>query len=295
MRRFIKRLFHPQALTAYLFLLPNLIGFLIFIAVPGVMAVLLGFTKWDGYNPIKWVGLKNYSFMLTDENFRIALINTLLYTFGSCFLVTAVAIGLSLLVNQKWRGISIFRAAFFFPHIASFIAVAVVWQAIFHPTMGPINMFLKNFTDSPPGWLVSSDWALVSLIIVSVWKMSGYYMILFLAGLQGIPAELYEAAKIDGAGAIHRFWKVTLPMLAPVTFLVMITCIISLFKSFDLVYVMTEGGPGRATTVLVYDIFSQAFRNSNFGYASAEAMVLFAIVMIITLIQFKGEKKWVNY
>ncbi|TYP73173.1 carbohydrate ABC transporter permease [Paenibacillus methanolicus] len=291
----MKRAFHPQARTAYLFLLPNVAGFLLFIAAPAVMAVLLGFTDWDGFNPIRWVGLDNYKRLLTDESFHISLVNTLTYTALSCLLVICASIALALLVNRKTRGITVFRAAYFFPHIASFIAVAVIWQAIFHPTQGPINMFLKLFTDSPPMWLASSDWAMTSLIIVTVWKMAGYYMVLFLAGLQGIPEELYEAAKIDGAGVVRRFWRVTLPLLSPVTFLVVITCIINLFKSFDLIYVMTAGGPGRATSVLVYDIYKQAFAFNKFGYASAEAIVLLAIVLLITFVQYRGEKKWVNY
>ncbi|PYE49036.1 multiple sugar transport system permease protein [Paenibacillus barcinonensis] len=290
-----QRMMHPQARTAYLFLLPNLLGFLLFIAIPSVMALGLGFTEWDGYNPVKWNGLDNYLRLVRDENFRIALQNTLLYTFGSCLLVIIASLSLALLVNQKMKGMSLYRAAFFFPHIASFIAVAVVWQAIFNPTLGPLNMFLGKFMEQPPGWLVSSNWALLSIILVSAWKMAGYYMLLFLAGLQGISKELYEAANIDGANILQRFRNITLPMLSPVTFFVIITCIINLFKSFDLVYVMTGGGPGRSTKLLVYDIFVQSFRNSAFGYASAEAIVLFLIVLAITYVQFKGEKRWVNY
>ncbi|WP_238655105.1 carbohydrate ABC transporter permease [Paenibacillus piscarius] len=290
-----RRMMHPQARTAYLFLLPNLLGFLLFIGIPSVMALGLGFTEWDGYNALKWNGLDNYVRLLRDDNFRIALQNTLVYTFGACLLVIIASLSLALLVNRKLKGISLYRAAFFFPHIASFIAVAVVWQAIFNPTLGPLNMFLGNFMDQPPGWLVSSKWALFSIILVSAWKMAGYYMLLFLAGLQGISKELYEAANIDGANILQRFRNITLPMLSPVTFFVIITCIINLFKSFDLVYVMTGGGPGRSTKLLVYDIFVQSFRNSAFGYASAEAIVLFLIVLVITYVQFKGEKRWVNY
>lgn len=148
-----QRMMHPQARTAYLFLLPNLLGFLLFIAIPSVMAFGLGFTEWDGYNPVKWNGLDNYFRLVRDENFRIALQNTLLYTFGSCLLVIIASLSLALLVNQKMKGMSLYRAAFFFPHIASFIAVAVVWQAIFNPTLGPLNMFLSKFMEQPPdGW-----------------------------------------------------------------------------------------------------------------------------------------------
>lgn len=294
-KRAIRRFLTPEARTAYLFILPNLIGFAVFIAIPGLMAFVLGFMKWDGYNPMQWNGIRNYTRLLQDSNFRISLSNTLVYTFASCALVVVAAMLLAILVNGKLKGKAFFRAALFFPHITSFVAIAVVWQAIMNPSQGPLNMFLKTFTDNPPGWLTSSDWALFSLILITVWKMAGYYMLLFLAGLQGISSEYYEAARIDGAGAFRQFRSVTLPMLSPVTFFVIITCIISLFKSFDLVYIMTGGGPGRSTKMLVYDIYAMSFRNGEFGYASAEAIVLFLIVMLITYLQFKGEKRWVHY
>ncbi|MNI09949.1 Lactose transport system permease protein LacF [compost metagenome] len=193
-------------------------------------------------------------------------------------------------VAVKW-----FRTAIFLPHITATIAVAVVWQLLYNPTMGPINGILKSLgIDQPPLWLASTTWALPSVIIVSIWHSVGYYMVLYLAGLQGIPKDLYEAASLDGAGKTSQFKNITLPMLSPVIFFTVIIGIINSFKVFDLIYVLTKGGPGRSTHVLVYDIYYTAFQRYEYGYASAMAYILFAIILVITLIQFRGQKKWVN-
>lgn len=180
--------------------------------------------------------------------------------------------------------------------MASLVAIAVVWNLLFHPTLGPVNNILRSLgMQNPPGWTASVDWAMPVIIVVSIWKSMGYYMILYLSGLQAIPRELYEAAKVDGANAFQRFKSITLPMLTPTTFFVSIMLTIACFKVFDLVSVMTNGGPGRATNVLVFNIYNTAFINYEFGYASAISMVLFAIVLFITIIQFRAEKKWVSY
>lgn len=176
------------------------------------------------------------------------------------------------------------------------VAVGVVFQLLFNPRLGPINMFLRSIgVGTPPGWLTSTSWALYAVILVGVWKQTGYYMLLFLAGLKGIPKPLYESADIDGAGGIRQFFSITLPMLSPTTFLVSVLSIISSFQVFDLIAVMTDGGPGRATNVLVYRIYQEGFDYSRFGYASAMAYFLFMIILIVTLIQFRGQKNWVTY
>lgn len=290
-----KRKFKNTAI-AYLFLLPNLIGFLIFTLLPILCSLALSVMEWDSSNPMVFVGLENFKRLFTDETFKISLWNTVYYSIFTVPLTMVSALALAMILNQKLKGINIFRTVFFFPHVASLVAIAVVWNLLFHPTLGPINNILRAFgMENPPGWTASVQWAMPVVIIVSIWKSMGYYMILYLSGLQAIPRELYEAAKVDGANAFQRFKNITLPMLAPTTFFVSIMLTIACFKVFDLVSVMTNGGPGRATNVLVFNIYNTAFVNYEFGYASAISMVLFIIVLIITVIQFRTEKKWVSY
>ncbi len=285
-----------NAATAYLFLLPNFIGFLIFTLIPILCSMALSVMEWDSSNPMVFVGFDNFKRLVTDETFKISLWNTFYYSVFTVPLTMAAALGLAMILNQKLKGTNFFRTIFFFPHVASLVAVAVVWNLLFHPTLGPINNILRSLgVASPPGWTSSIDWAMPVIIIVSIWKSMGYYMILYLSGLQAIPGELYEAAKVDGANAFQRFKSITLPMLTPTTFFVSIMLTIACFKVFDLVSVMTNGGPGRATNVLVYHIYNTAFINYEFGYASAISMILFLIVLVITVIQFRAEKKWVSY
>uniref|UniRef100_UPI0032614727 carbohydrate ABC transporter permease n=1 Tax=Clostridium sp. NkU-1 TaxID=1095009 RepID=UPI0032614727 len=248
--------------------------------------------EWDSANPMVFVGLENFKRLWTDDTFKISLWNTVYYSVFTVPLTMAAALGLALILNQKMKGINIFRTIFFFPHVASLVAIAVVWNLLFHPTLGPINSILMSFgIANPPGWTSSIDWAMPVIIIVSIWKSMGYYMILYLSGLQAIPRELYEAAKVDGANSFQRFKSITLPMLTPTTFFVSIMLTIACFKVFDLVSVMTNGGPGRATNVLVFNIYNTAFINYEFGYASAISMILFVIVLAITTVQFRAEKK----
>ena len=285
------KLRRKNTLTALSFIAPNFIGFFLFTLIPVIFSLILAFMKWDSFGTPEFVGLKNFSKMLNDDTFWISLKNTLLYTIGVVPLTLICSLGLAILLNKKIRGMKFFRTAFFFPYVTSLVAIAVVWNMLFHPTMGPINQFLKLFIENPPGWTSSSDWALTAIVIVSVWRGMGYYMILYLAGLQSVPKELYEAASMDGAGKWKQFLNVTVPSLRPTTFFVTIMLVINCFKIFDLVQVMTAGGPGRATNVLVYQIYNEAFVKFNFGYASAIAMVLFVIVLSITVIQFKWNQR----
>ncbi|MBE9879702.1 carbohydrate ABC transporter permease [Enterococcus casseliflavus] len=287
----VNKLKRKNTLTALSFIAPNFIGFFLFTLVPVVFSLILAFMEWDSFSSPEFVGMKNFSKMLGDDTFWISLKNTFLYTIGVVPLTLVCSLGLAILLNKKVRGMKFFRTAFFFPYVTSLVAIAVVWNMLFHPTMGPINQFLKFFIENPPGWTSSSDWALTAIIIVSVWRGMGYYMILYLAGLQSVPKELYEAASIDGANKWQQFRNVTLPSLRPTTFFVSIMLVINCFKIFDLVQVMTAGGPGRATNVLVYQIYNEAFVKFNFGYASAIAMVLFVIVLGITVIQFKWNQR----
>jgi multiple sugar transport system permease protein len=285
-----------RRLTAYAFLLPNILGFLALTLIPIVAAFGLSFLNWDFANPAEYVGVKNFMRLSRDSGFRIALSNTIYYTAVSVPLTIVLALFLAVLLHQKVKGMKWFRTVYFFPEISSIIAVAVVWNMLYHPTMGPINSILRSIgVENPPGWTASVKWALPAVILMSVWKQVGYYMVIYLAGLQGIPEQLYEAATIDGANSWQRFRYITIPMLSPSTFLISILLVINSFKVFDQIVIMTDGGPGRATNVLVYYIYYQAFQLFRFGYASAIATALFALVLILTIVQFRLEGKWVNY
>ncbi|MBE2192967.1 MAG: sugar ABC transporter permease [Anaerolinea sp.] len=281
---------------AYSFILPNLIGFLIFTLIPMVFSLILAFMNWDGANQISWAGLENFSQMLRDETFRISLGNTIAFVALNVPLTMAASLGLALLLNQPLRGRNFFRTTFFFPYVASLVAVAVVWNMLFFPSAGPVNSVLSMLgVQNPPRWSASVDWAMLTVVMASVWRGMGYYMIIYLAALQNIPTILYEAAAVDGADTWQKFRYITLPMLTPATFFISVMLTIASFKVFDLVMVMTGGGPGRATNVLVIHIFNTAFKEFRFGYASSIAMVLFVMVIGITVIQFYMERRWVNY
>jgi len=247
---------------------------------------------WNAFGTPTFTGLDNFSRMLTDDSLHIAIQNTIFYTVGTVPLTLVASLGLALLLNKAVRGMGIFRTAIFFPFITSLVAVAFVWNMLLHPTFGPINSFLMSMgISNPPGWTASTTWAMPAIIITSVWRFMGYYMVIYLAGLQSIPKQLYEAAEIDGAGTWKRFLYVTLPMLRPTTFFVTIMLTINSFRVFDLVQVMTNGGPGRATTVLVHQLYIAGFVRFNFGYASAIALLLFFMVISITIVQFMLGKR----
>lgn len=283
-------------LVAYSFILPNLLGFAIFTLIPMVFSLALALMSWDGANQVSWVGLENFKNLLDDSTFKIALKNTFWYVGGTVPLTMICSLGLAVLLNQPIRGRNIFRTIYFFPYVASLVAVAVVWNMLFFPSAGPVNEFLRAIgVENPPRWSASVDWAMPTVILASIWRNMGYYMIIYLAALQGIPRILYEAAEIDGASAWQKFRYVTVPMLTPATFFISIMLTITSFKVFDLIMVMTNGGPGRATNVLVIHTYNTAFRQFKFGYSSAIAMVLFVLVMAITIVQFYMERRWVEY
>jgi multiple sugar transport system permease protein len=283
-------------IIAYTFLLPNIIGFLVFILIPVIASFFMSFTSWNGFGVVEFIGLENYKQLLSDENFKISFFNSILFMVISVPITLFLSILIAVALNRGIRFVKVFRTAVFLPYVTATIAVAAVWQLIFNPTMGPVNGVLMNFgIDQPPGWLSSPTWALISVSIVYIWHSVGYYMVLFLAGLQNIPDYLYEAAELDGAGPVSKFFNITLPMLSPVLFFTTIIGVINSFKVFDLIYVLTGGGPGRSTHVLVYDIYNTAFKQFEYGYASAMAYVLFLLILVISIIQFRGQKKWVNY
>ncbi|MEJ3655066.1 sugar ABC transporter permease [Actinomycetes bacterium KLBMP 9759] len=280
-------------LTGWSFILPNFLGFALLTLVPMVFGLALSFMDWSPWtDEPEWVGLENFERMFRNSTFWIALGNTVYYAIGHIPLTMAVALGLALLLNRALTGLGFFRTAFFLPYVTSLVAVAVVWNMLFNPTSGPINQFLQALgVDDPPGWTSSTAWAMPAVIIASVWRDMGYYMVLFLAGLQTIPTELYEAAKVDGANAWQRFWNITLPGLRPTTFFVLIMCTVASFKIFDLIVVMTDGGPGRATVVLSQLIYQQGIQEGRFGFASAISLVLFLLVAGFTVIQFQLQRR----
>ncbi|MEO3810686.1 sugar ABC transporter permease [Sphaerisporangium sp. B11E5] len=281
-----------DVLVGWSFILPNFIGFALFTLVPMLAALVLAFMDWDSYNTPEWVGLENFARLLGDENMRVALVNTLYYAAGHIPLTLAAALGLALVLNSKIRGARFFRTAAFLPYIASLVAVAIVWNLLFHPTAGPVNQLLGALgVDEPPRWTSSTAWAMPAVIVTSVWRDMGYYMVLFLAGLQAIPAEYHEAAKVDGANAWHRFWSITLPCLRPTTFFVLVMLTIQSFKVLDLIVVMTGGGPGRSTLVLSQLVYREGIVEGHFGYSSAIALVLFVIVLTVTVLQFRVNER----
>jgi multiple sugar transport system permease protein len=267
-------------------------------------SIVLAFMKWDGgiRNPMVFVGLDNFrtifnKFSFTKSDLGITLFNTAHYAIVTVPLTIAVALSLAMALNKAVRAANFFRSVFFFPYVASLVAVCTCWSFLLMK-QGIVNQLLEKIgIVVGKSWTQAKGYSMWSLIIVSVWRNAGYYMVMYLAGLQGVPAELYEAAIVDGANPWQKFWRVTFPMLTPTTFFVSIMMVISCFKVFDVVNIMTDGGPGRATKMLVTYIYQLSFMDVpvKFGQASAVAMVLFAVVLVITIVQFRAEKKWVNY
>lgn len=288
-----KRRKWKENITAYSFIAPNFLGFAIFTLGPIIFALILSFNKWDGSNEMQFIGLDNFTRMWGDSRVRAAFINTFVYVLGTVPLTLICALGLAVLLNSKIKGRNIFRTISFFPYVASLVAVAAVWNMIFSPVNGPINEILRMLgVMDPPRWAADKDWAMFTIVLFSVWKQMGYYMVIFLAGLQGISEELYEAAELDGASTWGKFRNVTLPQLRPVTFFVLMMLTINSFKVYDIVYMITQAGPGTSTLVLVYEIYNTAFKNWQLGYSSAISMLLFVIVLVVTVVQFRGERNF---
>lgn len=285
-----------ETLAAYGFLLPNLLGFLAFTMLPVIAALLISFTNWDLLRPAEWVGFANYERLLTDPLFHRVLRNTLVYVLGTVPVQMLLALLIALALNQRIPGQIFFRTAFFMPVIASTVAVALVWRWIYHADFGLLNSALYALgVSDPPSWLSSTRWALPAVIIMSIWQQIGFSMVLFLAGLQGVPQTLYEAARIDGANTFQRFRFITIPLLSSTTFFVLVIGIINSFQVFDQALVMTNGGPANATNTIVFNIYRYGFQFFQMGYAAAMAWVLFALIFIVTVVQFRYQRNWVHY
>lgn len=284
-----------KAATVAVFLGPSLLALLAFSIGPMVGTVWVSLQDWNLIRDARYIGLENYRELWGDADFRRALTNTLYYLVGYLPLVLAGGLGLALLVNTKLKGVAIFRAIYFLPVVTSWVVVALLWKWLLNPSDGLVNWMLGLIGIDGPGWWTSRTWAMPSVILASAWKDLGFVMIILLSGLQSIDESLYEAAKIDGAGAWQRLRSITIPMLTPSLFFVTVISLINGFQVFDQVWVMTNGGPAGSSTVVVEQIVKNTFSFGRAGYASAMSVVLFCIILVVTAIQMRMQKRWVFY
>jgi multiple sugar transport system permease protein/sn-glycerol 3-phosphate transport system permease protein len=275
---------------------PNLFLFGVFTYWPLIYNGYLSFVRWDMLAPVKiWVGLDNYINLFSSPGFGKILANTAIFTFGSVAAICTLGLGIALLLNQKLRGRDAVRGIVFSPVMLSGAAIGIVWIYIFDPRYGLLDIPIRALGMRSPNWLLDPNWALLAVIIVHVWKNIGYAVVIYLAGLQSIPRELYEAALVDGADSWDRFRAVTLPGLSPVLFFLVLTSILAGFQSFDIIKVMTDGGPVDATTTLIYYLYQEGFVAFNAGRAGVAAMVLFISMLVFTFIQLRYSERSVHY
>ncbi|CAM5783477.1 MULTISPECIES: carbohydrate ABC transporter permease [Brevibacillus] len=281
---------------------PYLIHLIVFVAFTSIASLYISFTDYDMLNPPEWTGLANYSKMIDDPLFWKALKNTLYFTILLVPIKTALALVLAVALNQKLKGLKLYRIAHFIPVISSWTVIAYVADSIFNPRFGWANSLLVSLGLEPKNWLADEQLVIPVLVAVAIWKGVGYMMVLFLAGLQNVPGDLYEAAEIDGAGPLQKFWRITVPLISGTTFLVLILSTISSFQSFEQIYVMTAGavdgvagGPNNASLVLMLHLYREGFTFFHMGYASAIAWVLFLILFVFTFMQMRLQKRWVHY
>ncbi|AZI44369.1 sugar ABC transporter permease [Deinococcus psychrotolerans] len=291
------RMAREETRSAWLFLAPSLLLFMVFVLLPVLAAFGISFSSWDLFTAPHWAGLDNYRQLLfEDKLFHKVMRNTFFYVIWTVPVQMILAFFVALLLNRGVWGQNALRVIYFLPVVSSTVAVALIWSWIFNSNFGVLNALLSAVgVQDLPGWLNSSKYALPALIIVAIWQGLGYSMVLFLAGLQGIPREAYEAGEIDGAVGWKKHRFITLPLLSPTTFFVAIVSLIGSFQVFDLAFVMTQGGPANATNTIVYYVYQNAFQFYRMGYASAAAMILFAIILAFTLVQYRLQHRWVHY
>lgn len=274
---------YKNSVCGLYFVLPALIGTFIFIIIPIFCSFILSFTQWDLLNEIKFIGFDNYKAVLTESVFKEILVNTLVYAISVTFFAVIIPLIIASIIHSKLKGAEWFKTIYFIPFITPAVVIAIVWSWIFDPNIGGINVLFN----SDLKWLFDTKLAMPVLIFVSVWKLIGYNVVLFLTGFATIPLNLYEAAKIDGAGWRNCFWNITLPLLKPTTYFVTIVTAISSFQVFDLIYVMTSGGPQNSTNVIVYSIYKYAFEYFDIGKSCALAYILFVVIFVLTVLQNK--------
>jgi multiple sugar transport system permease protein len=284
-----------EAKWGYLFLAPNLLLFLIFTVYPVFASFFYSLNAWDLHTPMRFIGLDNYKNLALDPTFRKVLGNTFYYTFALIPFQTALGLLIAIGLNQRIKGMTAYRALYFVPVVTSMIAVSMVWQWMYQPEYGVINSLLKLVGIEGPNWLYSKTWAMPSVILMSIWKNVGYSVVLYLAALQGVPESLYESAEIDGASQWNRFLHITFPLISPTTFFIIVLSVIGSFQSFDQIYVLTQGGPARATSVIVHYLYQNGFQFLQMGYAAAIAYVLFALLLVFTLLQWYFRRRWVFF
>lgn len=287
-----------RSATGLAFIMPSLIGFLVFTFVPVVISLFLSFCDWNfmsGFDGIKFNGIENYVKLFSDDWFLSSYENNITFTVVTVPVLIALGLVIATIMNKYIFGGTAVRTMFFIPYICSVVAVCSVWMVLFQPSYGPINQLLfKLGMENPPKWLADYDWSLVSIMIVYIWQQVGYYAIVFLAAIKGVPDELYEAASLDGAGAIRSFFNVTVPMVAPTTFFLTIMGIIGSFKVFDQISVLTQGGPGNSSSVMAFYVYRTAFEYYDMGYANTLAWALFVLIFAVTMVQWKLQDKFTN-
>jgi multiple sugar transport system permease protein len=281
---------------AWLFISPVVLGVLIFSFYPTIFSLYISFTRWNLLQPSKWIGFANYvDLFTTDRFFYKVLTNTAYYALGTVFSGIVLGIIFAVLLNRDIRGKLIYRAIYFVPVIAPTVAVAILWQWLYEPNFGVINGLLRMIGVTGPNWIGSTKTALGSVIIEAIWAGLGFNVIIFLAGLQGISREYYEAAEIDGASGLQKLFYITFPLLSPTTFFILVTGVIGAFQAFDVPFILTNGGPAGATQMIVMYLYVNAFRIQKMGVAAAVAYMVFIIILILTWINFRYSKKWVFY
>ena len=287
---------YQQWFWGYLFVLPVMVGFFLFMIYPMISGIALSLYRWPGIGPKEWVGFDNYLKMFRDVHFLRAVGNTVYYTMGILLVGVPLALFWAILLNQKFlRGRNFFRLIYFLPTVTMMAAVSMVWKRLLSPNYGLVNYFLGLVGLPKVNWLLDPKWAMPGLILMSIWKGTGFNMVIFLAGLQGIPKTFYEAAEIDGATAWHKFRYITLPLLSPTTFFVVITTMITSFQIFQQAYILTEGGPREATTTIVFYIYKNAFEWFKMSYSCAQSVFLLVILILATLFQWRIQRRWVHY
>ena len=298
-----RRLGGNGLITAAPFLIPSLIGLAIFYLAPMVISIFVSLTDWngldrlfgDGFLAEHFIGLENYKNILTSREFWQVLKHTLTYIVMYLPLMLIVSIGVASLLSRKRPGVGAFRVVYYIPVLTSWVAASLIWRSILAPQYGAMNNILALFGIEGPGWLLDENWAMPAIVLVSVWKDMGFFGLILLSGMIGIDRSYYEAAEMDGAGAAARVFRITLPLLTPAIFYVLIVSLINSFQLFPQIMIMTDGGPNGATQVMVERIYKYGFRYYRMGYASAFSWILFVIIMICTAIQMRGQKRWVNY
>ncbi|WP_298324491.1 sugar ABC transporter permease [Haloactinopolyspora sp.] len=270
--------------AGWLMVTPALAHTIVWIAIPVVATFVLSFTNYEVFSAPEFIGLDNYVELWNDDVFRKATWNTVIYTFFTVPFSMAVAVVVAVLLNQKIRGRTAFRAAFFLPQVTATVAIAMVWLWMYNPQYGLLNALMSFLGLPTQAWLANPDWALWAVILVGIWQGIGMKMLIYLAALQNIDHHLYEAASMDGASSVRQFFSITLPMLKPATFFVFVVSIIGAFQVFDQVYVLTDGGPANATTMMTYEVYRAAFQDFRMGLACAQSVVLFAFLLVLTMI-----------